>query len=251
MVELHDLDGGQVLRGLGLRAGLVAGNQQQGGVHDGGARQHSAHENVVAGAVDERDVALQAVLALAALALARGVDLLLALVGPVACRARALGVVALVDLGVGVAELDGDVALELVLEADRLHARDGLDDGGLAVGDVANGADVDGGLARDDLGRQRGEGAEVDCAGFGLLTAICYYGFFLCLCFCICRSARQSQGTYGSSGRSTCTGASLGFFSADLGFVSSSSSFSDSLSTSLTSRCSCSDSESILGGRMW
>jgi hypothetical protein len=39
------------------------------------------------------------------------------------------------------------------------------------VGDVADGADVDGGLARDDLGRQRGEGAEVDCAWFGLLTA--------------------------------------------------------------------------------
>lgn len=53
---------------------------------------------------------------------------------------------------------------------------------------------------------------------------------------------------YGSSGRSTCTGASLGFFSADLGFVSSTSSCSDSLSTSLTSRCSCSDSESMLGG---
>ncbi|OSS54826.1 hypothetical protein B5807_01369 [Epicoccum nigrum] len=171
VVELHDLDGGQVLRGLGLGAGFVAGNQQQGGVHDGGARQHGAHQNVVAGAVDERDVALEAVLALAALALAGGVDLLLALVGPVACRARALGVVALVDLGVGVAELDGDVALELVLEADRLHARDGLDHGRLAVGDVADGADVDGGLARDDLGRQRGEGAEVDCAWFGLLTA--------------------------------------------------------------------------------
>jgi hypothetical protein len=57
----------------------------------------------------------------------------------------------------------------------------------------------------------------------------------------------SSNSSYGSSGRSTCTGASLGFFSADLGFVSSTSS-SDSLSTSLTSRCSCSDSESMLGG---
>lgn len=41
-----------------------------------------------------------------------------------------------------------------------LDARDGLDDGRLAVGDVADGADVNGGLARDDLrreGRQLGD----------------------------------------------------------------------------------------------
>lgn len=173
VVELHDLDGGQVLAGLGLGARLVAGNQQQGGVHDGGARQHRAHENVVAGAVDEGDVALEAVGARAAVALAGRVDLLLALVGAVAGRARALGVVALVDLGVRVAELDGDVALELVLEADRLHAGDGLDHRRLAVRDVADGADVDRRLARDDLGRQRAEGGEVDCAWVRLLAAAC------------------------------------------------------------------------------
>lgn len=170
VVELHDLDGGQVLAGLRLGTRLVAGDEQQGGVHDGGARQHGAHEDVVAGAVDKRDVALEAVGARAAVALALGVDLLLALVGAVARRARALGVVALVDFGVGVAELDGDVALELVLEAHRLHARDGLDDGRLAVRDVADGADVDGRLARDDFGRQRAERGEVDCAWVGLLA---------------------------------------------------------------------------------
>lgn len=41
-----------------------------------------------------------------------------------------------------------------------LDARDGLDDGRLAVGDVTDGADVNGGLTRDDLrreGRQLGD----------------------------------------------------------------------------------------------
>jgi hypothetical protein len=53
VVQLHDLDGCKMLRGLGLRAGLVSCNQQKGGVHDGGARQHGTHENVVTGAVNE------------------------------------------------------------------------------------------------------------------------------------------------------------------------------------------------------
>ena len=53
VVQLHDLDGGQMLRGLRLRASFVSGNEEKGGVHDGGARQHGAHENVVTGAVDE------------------------------------------------------------------------------------------------------------------------------------------------------------------------------------------------------
>jgi hypothetical protein len=53
VVQLHNLNGGQMLRGLGLRAGFVSGDEEKGGVHDGGARQHGAHENVVTGAVDE------------------------------------------------------------------------------------------------------------------------------------------------------------------------------------------------------
>lgn len=53
VVQLHDLNGGQMLRGLGLRAGFVSGNKEEGGVHDSGARQHGAHENVVTRAVDE------------------------------------------------------------------------------------------------------------------------------------------------------------------------------------------------------
>ena len=55
--ELHDLDGGKMLRCLRLRARLVPCNQQKCGVHDSGTVQHRGHENVVSGAVDERHMA--------------------------------------------------------------------------------------------------------------------------------------------------------------------------------------------------
>jgi hypothetical protein len=42
---------------LWLGAGLVAGNQQHGGIHDGRTVEHGGHENVVARAIDEGDVA--------------------------------------------------------------------------------------------------------------------------------------------------------------------------------------------------
>lgn len=56
MLELHDLDGGEVLRGLGLGAGFVGGDEEESGVHDGGTVEHGRHENVVPGAIDEGDV---------------------------------------------------------------------------------------------------------------------------------------------------------------------------------------------------
>lgn len=49
-------------------------------------------------------------------------------------------------------KLDGDVPLELVLEANRVDAGDGFDDGGLAVSDMTDGADVDRGLSGYHLG---------------------------------------------------------------------------------------------------
>jgi len=99
----------------------------------------------------------QPVAASAALSLTWRVDLLLTLETLEACRARALGTVALVDLGVGITQLDGDIPLQLVLETDGLHLRDGLDNGGLSVSDVTDGTDVDGRLTCDNL---RGEGVE-------------------------------------------------------------------------------------------
>lgn len=186
VVQLHDLNGGQMLRGLGLRAGFVSGNKEKGGVHDGGARQHGAHENVVTGAVDEatslldtasgshvcynsRNVSKQTVCTSTSFSLARRVDLLVTLVTPVAGGARALFVVALVNLCVRVTELDGNVSLQLVLETDSLYTRDGLDDGRLSVSDVTNGSDVDSGLAGDNFGRQRVQSLDVDGGRVGLL----------------------------------------------------------------------------------
>lgn len=119
---------------LRLRARLVGCDQQQRAVHDGRAVEHRGHEDVVPRAVDERDVPDQAHGRAAQLARRR--VLLAGAVRAVAARPLARG--ALEDLGVGVAELDGDVALELVLESHRLHAADGLDDGRLAVRDVAD-----------------------------------------------------------------------------------------------------------------
>ena len=125
-------------------------NKQQSGVHDGGSVKHGGHQDVVAGAIDKADVANEVV--------AEPVHQERVLLGRahrgVAGRPLALGVVASVDLGVGVTQIDGDVSLELVLESDRVHAGKGLDDRRLAVSDVADGSDVDGGLTADDFRRQ-------------------------------------------------------------------------------------------------
>lgn len=53
VVEFHDLDGGQVFGRLRLRAGFVPCDEEECGVHDRCAGQHGAHEDIVAGAVDE------------------------------------------------------------------------------------------------------------------------------------------------------------------------------------------------------
>lgn len=186
VVQLHDFDGSKMLRRLGLRAGFVARNQQQGGIHDGGSRQHGAHENVVARAVDKasnnpvsifrkedwkvgsRNVSQELVTTTTFVSLAGRIHLFVALVAPVVAGPGARGVVALVDLCVGIAQLDGDVSFQLVLESDGLHPRDGLDYRALAVRHMPDGADVDGCLSRDDLGSEGGEGAEVEGGGVGL-----------------------------------------------------------------------------------
>jgi hypothetical protein len=53
VLELHDLNGGEMFRGLRLGACLVARNKKKRSVHDRRAVQHRSHENVVAGTVHE------------------------------------------------------------------------------------------------------------------------------------------------------------------------------------------------------
>ena len=135
-----DYNGGEVLGGLRLRTGLVTRDEQKRAIHDGGAVEHGRHENIVPWAVDEGHVPHEGHLLVLEPrdGARRGVGHRAA-VRAVAVRPRARVVFALVDLRVCVAELDRDVAFELVLEADGLDAGDGLDDGGLTVRDVADG----------------------------------------------------------------------------------------------------------------
>lgn len=113
-------------------------------------------------------MAEQSVSASTALTLARRVNLFVTLVTPVACWPRALWAVAFVDLGVGITKLDGNIADQFVLETDRLHTRDSLDDSRLAVSDVTNGTDVDSGLPCDNLGGQGAEGLNVQLTWLSL-----------------------------------------------------------------------------------
>lgn len=48
-----------MLGGLGLGTRLVASNQKECGIHNGGSVQHGGHKNVVTGAIDERNVTNQ------------------------------------------------------------------------------------------------------------------------------------------------------------------------------------------------
>lgn len=77
-------------------------------------------------------------------------------------------VVAFVDLGVGITQLDGNVSDQLVLETDSLDTRDSLDDGGLSVSYMANGTNVDSSLTGNNLGRQGGQAGNIEIFGVGL-----------------------------------------------------------------------------------
>jgi len=63
VLELHDLNSGQVLSRLRLGARLVACNEQQRGVHNSRTIKHGGHKNIVTRAIDERNVAQELPLA--------------------------------------------------------------------------------------------------------------------------------------------------------------------------------------------
>lgn len=151
VLELHDLHGSKVLRSLRLRAALVTCNQQECCIHYSSTVEHGSHENIVAGAVNKGDVATELPGSLLILEDVSGV-------GAAGSEGTGFGAVrrdTLVNLGIGISELDGNVTLKLVLEADSLDARERLDNSGLSVSHVADGTDVDGGLATDDLRGKR------------------------------------------------------------------------------------------------
>lgn len=120
------------------------------------------------GANNLRYMAQQPVGSSTSLPLARRINLLVTLVAPVARRPGTSLVVALVNLRIGITKLDGNVPDQLVLETNGLHAGDGLDDGGLSVGDVADGTNVYGRLPGDNLWGQGREGVDVEILGIRL-----------------------------------------------------------------------------------
>lgn len=98
MLQLHDLNCSQMLRRLRLRTRLVRGDEKEGGVHDGGTVQHGGHENVVAGTVDEGDMADELHAVAASWSFAGWVVFLVGAVGAVTAWSWAGFVFAFVDL---------------------------------------------------------------------------------------------------------------------------------------------------------
>ena len=126
--QVHD---GEVLARLRHDA-VVGGDHQHHEVDAGGAGQHVVHEALVARHVDEAD------------------DL--------AARARP----------VGEAEVDGDAARLLLLEAVGIDAGEPADQRGLAVIDVAGGADDHGAASSSSRGRPARRSASRICSAVQL-----------------------------------------------------------------------------------
>ena len=63
------------------------------------------------------------------------------------------GIIRLVYLGIGIAELDGDVPLQLVLEPDGVDPGQGLDYCRLSMSHMTNGSNIDSSLAGDYLNK--------------------------------------------------------------------------------------------------
>lgn len=148
-----------MLDGLRLGALDVGRDEEEGCVHDCCPGEHGGEEDLVAWTVAEGDMSLQDQGGLAALVIALGVVLLVTGVGLEAIRCGTGG--ALEDLGVGVAESDGDVTDSLLPESYGGDSGDGPDDGGLAMGHVAYCAYVERGLPAHDLRGVGGEGGHV------------------------------------------------------------------------------------------
>jgi hypothetical protein len=108
-------------------------------------------------AIDEGDVSEELHLGLAGGAFC-GI-LLAGSVGPKAVGSGALD--ALVELGVSVPKLDGDVSDLFFEMLNCVHSGDSPDEGRLSMGHMTDGSDVNRGLSGDDLWRQRGQGVDV------------------------------------------------------------------------------------------
>jgi len=120
MFELHDIDCNQMLARLRLGVGLVTSDQEKRCIHDCSASKHSCHEGIVAGAVNETNMAGEYHFRLASLVRTFHIIRLGWTVGLIAVRGLASW--ALKKLSVCVAQLDGDVTEFLTEVADGLKS---------------------------------------------------------------------------------------------------------------------------------
>lgn len=118
VLESHDVDRNEMFSRLRLGIALVSCHEKKSCVHNCSTSQHRRHEGIVTWAVDEGDMPRQdehrvAVLALALVSLSRVERLVLL---------RGFAHRTLVELGVGIAQLDGDVSQFLAEETDSVRA---------------------------------------------------------------------------------------------------------------------------------
>lgn len=81
---------------------LLTSNEQQGGIHHSGAVQHSCHKNVVTGAIHKAHVTHQSEATRTGWTRTGHAVILAGAIRYKAGRTWALGIVALVDLGIGI-----------------------------------------------------------------------------------------------------------------------------------------------------
>src|SRR5450755_3366911 len=99
---------------------------------------------------DLRDMSEQPVFTRTSFSFAWWINFFVAFEALVTCRSRTLFIVALVDFRIRITKFYCNIPLQFVLESDRLDTGNSLDHRALAMGDMADGTDIDGCLPSND-----------------------------------------------------------------------------------------------------
>ena len=134
---------------LRLRAVYIRCNQEHGCIHNCCSSQHCRQEDIVARAIAKRYVADQFKSLFTTFICALGIIFFAAWIRLIALRGITFR--ALIYFGICITETNSDIPDLLLPKPDSFHPRNSLDNGGFAVCDVANGANVESSLATDNL----------------------------------------------------------------------------------------------------